>query len=113
MILERCQRSWYPTSATEAPSLRANPAFRLRRYWRLSLRDPFSGNRMSTARIPTKPSGSCNFFRLEELKDVAFLDVIIIFKEDATFVTFFDLTCIFLEPLEGRQLAGPDDGAIA
>src|SRR5659263_202943 len=82
MMRERCQRSWKPVSATDAPSLRARPAFRLRRYWRLSLREQFSGKWMSAARIPTKPSACCNFFRLEELKDVAFLDVIEVFQKD-------------------------------
>src|SRR4051794_6981861 len=50
---ERCQSSWWSTSATDAPNRRCSWAFTLRSSLRLPFREPFSGKCSSHERMPT------------------------------------------------------------
>src|SRR5262245_18493499 len=55
---QRCQSSWWSTSATEAPNRFCSCDFAERTCLRLPFRDPASGKCSSTERIPTYPATS-------------------------------------------------------
>ena len=57
--------------------------------------------------------GLLDLLDLEELEDVALLDVRVALEDDAAFVALGDLGDVVLEAAQGAEPAGPDDGAVA
>src|SRR3954468_15755464 len=96
--VERCQASWWPTSATAAPKRWCRPALTALSSERLAFSDPESGKCRSMRRTATKASDTAgtdgergrlggeralDLLGLEDLEHVALLDVLVAAEHDA------------------------------
>ena len=135
--VERCQRSWWSTSATDAP--KRCRKLRLRRLHVLPLalerarlreveldgEDPDVAGRPRLGRATSRRSaagggrrslgeiGALDLARLVRLEHVAFLHVVEAVEEDAALEALAHLARVVLEALELRDRLSVDDGAVA
>src|SRR5690606_24124113 len=114
----RCHRSWWAVSATAQP----------RRWWSCALSDasslrlafklPDCGKCTSITSTATKPppiSGelALDLARRVRLEHVALLHIAEVPEDDAALEAGGDLSDVVVEPLQRRDLAVVDDGAVA
>src|SRR3954451_12138519 len=117
--VERCQASWWATSATATPKRCWSPALTALSSARLAFKDPASGKNNSMRRTATNASamaclqGALDLLGLEHLEHVALLDVLVVAQDDAALEAGGYLAYVVGAASQRLDLTRPHHGAVA
>src|SRR5215203_3878352 len=109
----RCQASWWSDSTTET-FLRRRRSFTDRRVWRFSFKLEAKGNSSSSLTVQNKALGlPRDLDDLEELEDVALLDIVEVLDADPALEALADRADVVLEAPERGDVPLVDHGPVA